>query len=58
MVITENIIINAKTFIKHYSDNGYYLIQNETGNKYGEAIDLPTSTFTYIESDELIEKPD
>lgn len=40
--------------IKTYSDNGKYIIQNETGVKYAEAIDLPNK-YTYTESEELIE---
>lgn len=38
-----------------YSDNGgYYILQNETGVKYSEAIDVESAPYTYSETDELI----
>lgn len=40
---------------RNYSDEGYYLIQNETGHKYEEAIDVEDAPYTYSESDEKIE---
>lgn len=41
--------------IKTYSNAGKYIIQNETGVKYTEAIDVPNK-YTYTESEELIEQ--
>lgn len=41
-------------FIKTYSDSGYYIIQNETGIKYSEAIDIAPLKYTYSETDEAI----
>lgn len=41
--------------IRTYSDIGNYIIQNETGIKYAEAIDVPDK-YTYTESDEKIEE--
>lgn len=38
-----------------YSDEGKLLIQNETGIKYAEAIDVENAPYTYSESDEEIE---
>ena len=35
-----------------YSDEGKLLIQNETGIKYVEAIDVESAPYTYTESDE------
>ena len=35
-----------------YSDKGKLLIQNETGIKYAEAIDVENAPYTYSESDE------
>lgn len=35
-----------------YSDLGKLLIQNETGIKYAEAIDVENAPYTYSESDE------
>lgn len=40
--------------VKTKSDANKYLIQNETGVKYAEAIDVPNK-YTYTESDEEIE---
>lgn len=37
-----------------YSDAGYFILQNETGLKYGEAIDVEFKNYTYSETDELI----
>lgn len=37
-----------------YSDGGYFILQNETGVKYGEAIDVEGAPYTYSETDELI----
>ena len=37
-----------------YSDAGYFILQNETGVKYGEAIDVDGAPYTYSETDELI----
>lgn len=54
MIREEEFIINGITFIKRYSDEGFYILQNETGVKYGEAIDIITTPYTYTETDELI----
>lgn len=37
-----------------YSDGGYFIVQNETGAKYSEAIDVEFKNYTYSETDELI----
>ena len=39
---------------KTYSDAGYFILQNETGVKYSEAIDVESAPYTYSETDELI----
>lgn len=54
MIREEEMIINGITFIKRYSDEGFYILQNETEVKYGEAIDIITAPYTYTETDELI----
>ena len=54
MIKQETITINGRTLIKTYSDSGKYVIQNETGVKYSEAVDVP-NRFTYRESEENIE---
>lgn len=43
---------------KTYSDAGYFILQNETGVKYGEAIDVEFKNYTYSETDELIPLPE
>ncbi len=47
--------LNDGTLIKHYSDAGYVLLQNETGAKYAEPIDIVPCPFMYTETDELID---
>lgn len=37
---------------KTYSDEDFYIIQNETGYKYIAAIDVENAEYTYSESDE------
>jgi hypothetical protein len=39
---------------KTYSDAGYFILQNETGVKYSEAIDVEFKNYTYSETDEMI----
>lgn len=55
MIKQEKIVINDRELVKTYSDNNKFIIQNETGAKYGEAIDIPDK-YTYTESDEDIPK--
>ena len=50
--------LNDGTLIKHYSDRGFLLLQNETGAKYAEPIDVVPCAYTYTETEELIEKPE
>lgn len=54
MLKQETIIVNGRELIKTYSDNNKFIIQNETGVKYSEAVDVP-NRFTYRESEEDIE---
>ena len=53
MIKTE--YLNDNTLIKHYSDAGYLLLQNETGAKYAEPIDLVPCQYTYTETNELVD---
>lgn len=53
MIQTE--YLNNGTLIKHYSDAGYMLLQNETGIKYADPVDLVPCQYTYTETDELVE---
>jgi hypothetical protein len=50
--------LNDGTLIKHYSDAGYMLLQNETGIKYADPVDVVPCRYTYTETDELIEGGD
>ena len=52
MIQTE--YLNDGTLIKHYSDTGFMLLQNETGTKYADPIDAVPCRYTYTETDELI----
>lgn len=53
MIQTE--YLDNETLVRHYSDKGYLLLQNETGAKYSEAIDAVPCVYTYTETDELAE---
>lgn len=53
MIVEE--IINER-LVKHCSDANKYIIQNETGNEYTEAIDVRPCRYTYTESDKDIEE--
>ena len=55
MLKQETIIVNGRELIKTYSDNNKYIIQNETGIEYMEAVDIPNK-HTYIESEREIEE--
>lgn len=55
MIKQEKIIISGKELIKTYSDSNKFIIQNETGAKYIEAVDIPYK-YTYTESEEEIPK--
>ena len=46
--------LNDNTLIKHYSDKGFMLLQNETGIKYSDPVDVVPCRYTYTETDELI----
>jgi hypothetical protein len=50
--------LNGGTLIKHYSDKGVLLLQNETGAKYSDPVDIVPCAYTYTETDEPIEDSD
>lgn len=52
MILTE--YLNDGKLIKHYSDNNVLLLQNETGIKYADPIDVVPCRYTYTETDEPI----
>lgn len=47
--------LNNDTLIRHYSDAGFLLLQNETGIKYSDPVDMVPCRYTYTETDEPIE---
>jgi hypothetical protein len=47
--------LNEGTLIKHYSDQGFLLLQKETGAKYSDPIDIVPCPYTYTETDEPAE---
>lgn len=54
MILTE--YLNNGTLVKHYSDQGFLLLQNETGMKYSDPIDVVPCQYTYTETDERDEE--
>ena len=56
MIQTENLIINDREFKRTYSDENFYILQEQTGIEYTEAIDVMTANYTYIETDKPIER--
>lgn len=51
MILVE--YLNDGALIRHYSDARLVLLQNETGIKYSEAIDVVPCRYTYTETDEI-----
>jgi hypothetical protein len=41
-----------------YSDKNVYIVQNETGAEYMEAIDVENAPYTYSETEKAIESED
>ena len=57
MIATEiyNTMPDGTVLIRTYSDSGHYIIQDETGIEYSEAVDPEKTGRTYTESDRVIE---
>lgn len=53
MIKTE--FLNDGTLIRHYSDAGLMLLQNETGVKYSDPVDVVPCVYTYTETDEPVD---
>ena len=53
MLVKENIEIGGRTFVKTYSDAGFYMERD--GVRYSEAIDPADIPRTYTETDEPID---
>ena len=54
MILTE--LLNNGTLIKHYSDQGYLLLQVETSAKYLDPIDVNPCPFNYVETNEKVKE--
>ena len=54
-LMTEHPYNGREDRVRHSSDAGFTVLQNETGNEYGEAIDRYPSKYTYSETDHPIE---
>ena len=53
---TENITIEGRELIRHFSDAGKYIRQVETGIEYAEAIDVMPCRYTYEETEKEVEE--
>lgn len=55
MIIKEEYKIRADgvKLFRTYSDAGKYVVQNETGIAYSEAIDVENAPYTYAEGDDI-----
>ena len=56
MIIKENLVINGKDFVKHYSNENKIIRKVESDEEYGEAIDLAYLNYQYEETDKPIEE--
>ena len=52
MIIEE--FLNDGKLVKHYSDKSVMLLQNETGVKYSDPVDVVPCRYTYTETNEPI----
>lgn len=52
MIKAEHPYNNNEGLIKHYSDEGNYIIQNETGRRYSIVVDVYPCRYTYSETSE------
>lgn len=53
MIQTE--MLRDNTLIKHYSDEGWMLMQEETGMMYADPVDVYPCRYTYTETDIPVE---
>lgn len=53
MIKTQEIEINGRKLVRTYSDTRY-MVENQQGVRYSEAVDPENSGRTYIETDEKI----
>ena len=56
MIIQKEVNLDSITLLHTYSDSNKYILQVETNTKYDEAYDVIPCRYTYIETEEEIEK--
>ena len=56
MIIKETVTINGREFTCTYSDQNLLIRKVGTDEIYSEAVDLPDTGFSYIETDIEIEE--
>ena len=57
MIIQKEVNIGSRTLLHTCSDISKYILQVETNTKYDEAYDVIPCRYTYVETEEEIEKP-
>ena len=57
MIIQKEVKLGSRTLLHTYSDSNKYILQVETNTKYDEAYDVIPCKYTYVETEEEIEKP-
>lgn len=56
MIKQEEKTFGSRKLLHTYSDKGVYILQVETNIKYDEAYDIIPCKYTYVETEEKIEK--
>lgn len=56
MLKQEIVELYGNTFRKSYSDEGFYILQIETGAEYDIAFDVLDAPYTYQETNKVVEK--
>ena len=57
MIIQKEVYLGSRNLLHTYSDSNKYILQVETNSKYDEAYDVIPCKYTYVETEEEIEKP-
>lgn len=55
MIQTQKLKLGSRVYIRTYSDAGYTVRQDQTGQEYASAIDLADAGYTYTETDKPID---
>lgn len=58
MLVTEYPWNGRYNRIRHYSDEGFMILQEQTGFEYEEAVDIFPTNYTYIETDHKPPEPE